>query len=133
MHVFMCVCVCVCVCARARCNRIMYAHENTSCLSQLLCVCVCKQLQDKLLENEVFGCNLETMRANGNEMKQTFEEAHQLVEEARDSIGKLKREAFGGEDGQEEEEEGGGEEGREEVGDGSKSEQYGRNLHECRY
>ena len=53
-------------------------------------VCVCNQvqdkLQDKLLGNEVFS-NLETLYADGKAMKETLEEAQDLVEETRDSGG----------------------------------------------
>ena len=100
MHIF----VCVCVCARA-----WQSHEEF--LSRLVYVYACKQvqgkLQDKLLENEVFS-NLETLYADGKAMKETLEEAQGLVEETRDSVKTfkksaraLKKEAFGGGDGEE--------------------------------
>ena len=77
------------------------------------------------------------MGADAIAMKETCKEAQHLVEETRESIKELKREAFVGEDGeeegekeQEEEEDGGGEEGPEEDGDGFKSELFGIKLHD---
>ena len=116
----------------------IYAHENISCHSRLECVCSCAQLQDnlqdKLLENKVFS-NVETLYADANAMKQTFEEARDLVGETREDAKALKREVVGGNDGQEEQEEKQEEEQEEEEGeevpedvDDFESELFGRKL-----
>ena len=102
-----------------------------------LLTCVCAQRQDKLRENKVFS-HLETLHADAQEMKQTFEEGQDLVEETREDAKTLKRAAFGGKDGPEEEpeveeeaeeqEEEGGKEVPEEDVDDFESELFGRKL-----
>jgi hypothetical protein len=95
-HAHLRVCVCVCV---KRVGIAQYMHVKS--ILPLL-TCVCAQRQDKLRENKVFS-HPETLHADAQEMKQTFEEGQDLVEETREDAKTLKRAAFGGKDGPEEE------------------------------